>query len=228
MIAGVSKPHLHSDPAATLMNPKQRLVRGSVQTRWGIVPVIEVKPLKETPMTHSLKAALVATLALGAGAPTIASAQATGGSVASIVNCDAPGGRQATGAVIGGVLGGVIGNQVAKNERTLGTVAGAAAGAAAGSWIGCKQQRDRANAYSSAYQTGYAQASAQGGAYAGGGYVARSNLKVRAAPTTRAAQVGSLRAGQSFQALGNEGSWIRVGMNGQPVGYVSSAYVSRY
>ena len=180
-------------------------------------------------MTHSIKAALVATLALGAGVPTIASAQSTGGSVASVFNCDAPGGRQATGAVIGGVLGGVLGNQVAKNERTLGTVAGAAAGAAAGSWVGCKQQRDRANAYTGAYQNGYAQASARGGAYAGGGgYVARSNLKVRAAPSTRAAQVGSLRAGQSFQALGNEGSWIRVGMNGQPVGYVSSAYVNRY
>ena len=172
-------------------------------------------------MTHSLKAAVALSLALGAGVPTFAAAQATGGSAASIVNCDAPGGRQRTGAVIGGLLGGVIGNNVAKNERTLGTVAGAAAGAAAGSYIGCKQQRDRANAYTGAYQNGYAQASASG-------YVARSNLKVRAAPTINSAQVGSLRAGQSFQALGNEGSWIRVGMNGQPVGYVSSAYVNRY
>lgn len=173
-------------------------------------------------MTRSLKAAVALSLALGAGVPTFAAAQATGGSAASVFNCDAPGGRQRTGAVIGGLLGGVIGNNVAKNERTIGTVAGAAAGAAAGSWVGCKQQRDRANAYTGAYQTGYAQASNAGG------YVARSNLKVRAAPTTNSAQVGSLRAGQQFEALGNEGSWVRVGMNGQPVGYVSSAYVSRY
>lgn len=173
-------------------------------------------------MTSTLKAALALSLALGAGVPSLAAAQATGGSVASVFNCDAPGGRQPTGAAIGAVLGGVIGNNVAKNERTLGTVAGAAAGAAAGSWIGCKQQRDRANAYSGAYQHGQAQASANGG------YVARSNLKVRAAPTTRSAQVGSLRAGQSFQALRNEGDWILVGQNGQGVGYVSSAYVSRY
>jgi hypothetical protein len=176
-------------------------------------------------MTRSIKAALALSLALGAGVPTIAAAQATGGSVASIINCDAPGGRQRTGAAIGAVLGGVVGSQVAKNERTLGTVAGAAAGAAAGSWVGCKQQRDRANAYTGAYQTGYAQAATQ---YAQGSAVARTNLKVRAAPSTRAAQVGSLRAGQSFQALRNEGNWILVGDNGQGVGYVSSAYVNRY
>jgi hypothetical protein len=176
-------------------------------------------------MTHSLKAALALSLALGAGVPTIASAQATGGSARSIINCDAPGGRQGTGAAIGAVVGGIIGNNVAKNERALGTVAGAGLGAAAGSYIGCKQQRDRANAYTGAYQNGYAQAST---AYAAGNATARSNLKVRAAPTTNSAQVGSLRAGQSFQALRNEGNWILVGQNGQGVGYVSSAYVNRY
>jgi uncharacterized protein YgiM (DUF1202 family) len=174
-------------------------------------------------MTHSIKAAIALSLALGAGVPTIASAQVG----RNVVNCDAPGGRQIPGAVIGGILGGVIGNNVAKNEREIGTVVGAAAGAAAGSYVGCKQQRDRANAYTSAYQTGYAQAGARGPAQ--GAYVARSNLKVRAAPSTRSQQVGSLRAGQSFQALRNEGDWILVGDGGgQGVGYVSSAYVSRY
>ncbi len=161
------------------------------------------------------KAALavaLSSLALTA-APTTASAQVG----RNIVNCDAPGGRQATGAVIGGVLGGLIGSQVAKNERTLGTVAGAAAGAAAGSYVGCKQQRDRAGNY----QAGYAPV-----AVAGGNAVARSNLKIRSAPTKRSAQVGSLRAGESFQALGREGNWVRVGYNGQPVGYVSGSYVN--
>lgn len=151
-------------------------------------------------------------------APSVASAQVG----RNVVNCDAPGGRQATGAVIGGVLGGIIGSNVARNERTLGTVAGAAAGAAAGSYVGCKQQRDRANSYQAAYGNGYA----QGAAVSSGNAVARTNLKIRSGPSTRASQVGSLQAGQSFQALGREGSWVRVGYNGQPVGYVSGAYVN--
>jgi uncharacterized protein YgiM (DUF1202 family) len=145
----------------------------------------------------------------GAAAPTAASAQVG----RNIVNCDAPGGRQVTGAAIGAVLGGVLGSQVAKNERTLGTVAGAGLGAAAGSYVGCKQQRDRAVAYQSAYGQGYAAANT---------YVARTNLKVRSAPSTRAAQVGSLGAGQPFQVAGMQNGWVRLA-NG---GWVSGAYVS--
>ena len=147
-------------------------------------------------------------------APTVASAQVG----RNIVNCDAPGGRQQAGAAIGAVLGGVLGNQVAKNERTIGTVAGAGLGAAAGSYIGCKQQRDRAVAYQSAYAQGYSQAAANT-------YVARSNIKVRSAPTTASAQVGSLRAGQAFEALGGQNGWVQVGQNGRPVGFVAGAYV---
>lgn len=155
--------------------------------------------------------AVSAAALIGAAAvPTAASAQVG----RNVVNCDAPGGRQATGAVLGAVIGGVIGNQVAKNERTLGTVAGAGLGAAAGSYVGCKQQRDRAVAYQSAYGSGYAAANT---------YVARSNLKVRAAPSTRSAQVGSLGAGQPFQAAGSQNGWIRLA-NG---GWVSGAYVQQ-
>ncbi len=67
-------------------------------------------------------------------------AQAQSSPLSSIFSCQASGGKQEAGAVIGGVLGGVIGNKVSKNEKTLGTVVGAAIGAAAGSWIGCKMQ----------------------------------------------------------------------------------------
>lgn len=156
-----------------------------------------------------------AALVGAAAVPTAASAQVG----RNIVNCDAPGGRQQVGAALGAVVGGVVGNKVAKNERTLGTVAGAGLGAAAGSYVGCKQQRDRAVAYQSAYAQGYAQAAANT-------YVARSNLKVRAAPTTYSAQVGSLRAGQAFEALGGQDGWVQVGQNGRPVGFVAGAYVS--
>lgn len=158
--------------------------------------------------------AVALTAAISAAAPGVASAQ-TG---RNIVNCDAPGGRQQAGAVLGAIVGGVVGNNLAKNERALGTVAGAGLGAAAGSYVGCKQQRDRANAYGTAYNAGYAQAAANT-------YVARSNLKVRAAPTTASAQVGSLGRGQAFEALGGGNGWVQVGQNGRPVGYVASAYV---
>jgi surface antigen len=61
--------------------------------------------------------------------------------LSAIFSCDAEGGKQEGGAVIGGVVGGVVGNRVAKGERGLGTVLGAALGAAAGSYIGCRMQR---------------------------------------------------------------------------------------
>lgn len=165
------------------------------------------KPFKTLVAGHAALALSLSALAGAAALPTAASAQVG----RNVVNCDAPGGRQRAGAVIGGVAGALLGSQLADNERALGAVAGGAAGAAAGSYIGCKQQRDRA-AYA-----GYSGANA---------FVARSNLKVRSGPGTRYGQVGSLRAGETFQSLGGRGSWVQVGHNGQPVGYVSSAYVS--
>lgn len=64
-----------------------------------------------------------------------------GNPLSAIFSCEASGGKQEGGAVIGGLVGGAIGNRVAKGERGLGTVVGAALGAAAGSYIGCRMQR---------------------------------------------------------------------------------------
>lgn len=154
--------------------------------------------------------AAAAVAALGAAAlPMSAQAQQRGG---GIIGCDAPGGRQTAGAVVGGVLGGVLGNRVARNERTLGTVAGAAAGAAAGSYIGCSQQRARANSQ------GYSQPVASSG-----GYYATRNVRVRSGPGTSYGQVGSLRAGDSFDVAGSRAGWVQVA-NG---GWVSANYVGQ-
>ena len=61
----------------------------------------------------------------------------------------------------------------------------------------------------------------------GGAFVANSTLNLRAAPTTNSARVGSMRAGEGFQALARvRGTdWILVGQNGVGVGYVHGAYV---
>lgn len=78
-------------------------------------------------------------LALTAGSVLVipAAAQAQN-PLSAIFNCDNPGNRQGTGAVVGGVLGGLLGNTLAgDNDETLGTVLGAAIGAGLGSYIGC-------------------------------------------------------------------------------------------
>lgn len=181
-------------------------------------------------------AAVSAAALLSAGG--LAQAQTrTGGGLGSITECDAVGGKQEVGAALGALLGGVLGSKAAKNERTLGTVAGAAAGAAAGSWTGCKLQRDAADKGLRSYK-GDPQGTYLSGGYrlashveparfsrAGGTFVAASNLNVRAAPSTRAAKVGALGAGQTFEALAYAGDWVLVGQNGVGAGYVSSRYV---
>ena len=146
----------------------------------------------------TMTAAAVA--ALIASAPMAAQAQSNG-----ITNCDAPGGRQQAGALIGAVIGGIAGNAVAKNERTLGTVVGAGAGAAAGSYIGCNQQRARV-----------------AGEASGGDYRATSNLRIRSGPGTQYSQRGSLSAGQPFTAIGSEGEWVQIAGGG----WVSAHYVA--
>lgn len=146
-------------------------------------------------------AAAAALAALVTAAPMSASAavQANG-----ITNCDAPGGRQRAGALIGAVLGGVVGSNLTRNERTAGTIVGAGAGAAAGSYIGCNQQRARA-------------ASVQ----AGGDYRALSNLNVRSGPGTNYRVVSRLDAGQPFSAIGSQGEWVQIAGGG----WVSARYV---
>ena len=131
--------------------------------------------------------------------PTAAMAQQANG----ITNCDAPGGRQRTGAIIGALIGGVAGSQISDNERTLGAVVGAGAGAAAGSYIGCNQQRARQDAR-------------------GGDYRATSNLRIRSGPGTSYRQVGSLSAGQPFSAIGSQGEWVQIAGGG----WVSAHYVT--
>lgn len=143
-------------------------------------------------------AAMLASLA-PAALPTAAMAQQANG----ITNCDAPGGRQRTGAIIGALIGGVAGSQISDNERTLGAVAGAAAGAAAGSYIGCNQQRARQDAR-------------------GGDYRATSNLRIRSGPGTSYRQVGSLSAGQPFSVVGSQGEWVQIAGGG----WVNAHYVT--
>ncbi|SRR5690606_14504931 len=153
--------------------------------------------------SHKITAAVAAAALLGGLAPmalpTAAAAQQANG----ITNCDAPGGRQRTGAIIGALVGGVAGSQISDNERTLGAVAGAAAGAAAGSYIGCNQQRARQDAR-------------------GGDYRATSNLRIRSGPGTNYRQVGSLSAGQPFSAIGSQGEWVQIAGGG----WVNAHYVT--
>jgi uncharacterized protein YgiM (DUF1202 family) len=164
----------------------------------------------------------------------------TGGGVGSIVSCDAQGNKQAGGALIGALLGAAAGSNLAKNDRGTGTAIGAVAGAATGSYVGCKMQRDQAAQGGYAQQPNYRPATYTQNGYRlngdiapatfqrdGGSFVANSTLNLRSAPTTSSARVGSLRAGEGFQALARvRGTdWILVGQNGVGVGYVHGAYV---
>jgi len=163
----------------------------------------------------------------------------TGGGPGSIVSCDAQGNKQVGGALIGALLGAAAGSNLAKNDRGTGTAIGAVAGAATGSYVGCKMQRDQA-AQGYAQQPNYRPATYSQNGYRlnsdiapatfqrdGGSFVANSMLNLRSAPTTNSARVGSLRAGEGFQALARvRGTdWILVGQNGVGVGYVHGAYV---
>jgi len=155
-------------------------------------------------MSKTFKITLATAAALASlvtAAPMAASAQANG-----ITNCDAPGGRQRAGALIGAVVGGVVGSNLARNERTAGTIVGAGAGAAAGSYIGCNQQRARAGAEQSS----------------GGQYRATSNLRIRSGPGTNYSQRGTLSAGQPFSAIGSQGEWVQIAGGG----WVNARYVT--
>lgn len=156
------------------------------------------KTLKTTFATAAALAALVTAV------PMAAQAQSNG-----ITSCDAPGGRQQTGALIGAVIGGLAGSRISRNERTLGAVAGAGAGAAAGSYIGCNQQRARAGAQASS---------------GGTQYQATSNLRIRSGPGTSYRQAGSLTRGQPFTAIGSQGEWVQIAGGG----WVNANYVAPY
>lgn len=195
--------------------------------------------MKATVISKTLAAgALVAAMSVAGFEPAAAQ---TGGGLKSIFKCDAVGGKQETGALLGALAGAAAGSNLAKNDRGTGTAIGAVAGAAAGSWIGCKMQRSDAEQGKRAWKD-------EGGAtYASGRYNlaryvqparftpvrssdmwATSTVNIRSAPTSGSSRVGSLRRGQPFQALAyaNGGEWILVGDNGVGIGYVNAAYVT--
>jgi surface antigen len=90
-------------------------------------------------------AVAASTLTAGLALPQAASAKPLGG----LFSCDAGGGKQEVGGVLGAGAGALLGSQISKNERGLGAVVGAAAGAVIGSKIGCAMQStDKARAES--------------------------------------------------------------------------------
>lgn len=197
-----------------------------------------------------MRGAATAALAgvLAAGAVGAASAQSYGAptGLEPVVGCDASGGKQVGGALIGALLGAAAGSNLAKNDRGTGTAIGAVAGAAAGSYVGCRMQRADAqhgavySASGSSYgyqpepatyvHAGYRLDSSVSPARLssdGSMFVATDPVNLRGAPTVRSARVGALRPGERFQALARvRGTdWILVGRNGVGVGYVHDAYV---
>ena len=190
-----------------------------------------------------IRSAAVATMAaaLSIGAASGASAQTR---LSPVVGCDAPGNKQVGGALIGALLGAAAGSNLAKNDRGTGTAIGAVVGAATGSYVGCKMQRtdqvQTGYGYGQTYEPEYQQPltySHSGYRLSGdispakyvrdgGSFAASSNLNLRGAPSTSARKVGSLHAGERFQALARvRGTdWILVGQNGVGVGYVSGRY----
>ncbi|CAN5128254.1 SH3 domain-containing protein [soil metagenome] len=155
-------------------------------------------------MSKTFKITLATAAALASivtAAPMAASAQSNG-----ITSCDAPGGRQQAGAVIGGVLGALAGSQLSRHERGLGAVAGGAAGAAAGSYVGCNQQRAR-----------------QASTSTGGQYRSTSNLRIRSGPGTNYRVRGTLSAGQPFSIVSSQGEWVQIAGGG----WVNSHYVTQ-
>lgn len=176
---------------------------------------------KASILTKAVVAASLAGALVTAGAAP-AAAQGIG---SNIIGCSAPGGQQPVGALIGGVLGAAVGSNLSKNDRGGGTAVGALAGAAAGSWVGCKNQRDRqTRAYNGGYQPAPAAYNRSYDRSAAGAYVAGATVNVRSGPSTGAARVGSIGAGQTFNAVGRDGSWLVVS-NGAGLGYVHGGYV---
>jgi uncharacterized protein YgiM (DUF1202 family) len=181
--------------------------------------------------------ALTLSLFVAAGA---ASAQNVVQNVArGVTECEAVGGKQEVGALMGAAIGAYAGSKISKNERAAGALAGAAAGAAAGSWTGCKLQRDAAAKGLRAYKDDGSGSYASGGyrlaSYVqaaplrrgGGDYVATRNVNVRTSPGTRGDRIGGLTAGEPLQVIARSGEWMLVGRDGVGVGYVHSAYVRR-
>lgn len=191
-----------------------------------------------TSKTSMLARGAAAALLAGAMMVSAASTAQAQPIVNGVIGCDAPGNKQAGGAIIGALAGAVLGSNLAKNDRGTGTAIGAVAGAAGGSYVGCRMQRSDAQR-SYGYQAPRPAVYSHGGYRLDGGvapasfvrdggpFVATTRVNLRAAPTTGGARVGQLRAGERFDALARvRGSeWILVGQGGVGVGYVHEAYV---
>jgi hypothetical protein len=196
-----------------------------------------------TSKIHKAIGGAVAALVAGAAAITGATTVQAQTLIPGVTGCSAPGNKQAGGAIVGALVGGLVGNKVGGRHATGETVIGAAAGAAAGSAIGCQMQKGSQNTAANKAPA----ANAAPNTYAQNGYrlsswvspasysplndtlVASSTVNLRAAPSTASQRVGSLQAGETFEALANvRGSdWILVGQNGVGVGYVNGAYARR-
>ena len=162
-------------------------------------------------------------IAIFTSAAVIAFTALPGVASAGVFGCDAAGGKQEGGAVIGAIIGGVIGNQVAKGERGAGTAVGAGLGAAIGSSIGCKMQEEdqrRAEvALEEALSTGRPASwrNPRSGAYgeirvlpaaSSGRWYAPGAVNVRARPSTSARIVGQIRPGEAFAASSYSAGWL--------------------
>ena len=196
---------------------------------------------------HKAIGSAVAALLAGAAAITGATTVQAQTLIPGVTGCSAPGNKQAGGAIVGALVGGLVGNKVGGHHATGETVIGAAAGAAAGSAIGCQMQKSSQNTAQNTATNNAQAANAAPNTYAQNGYrlsswvspasysplndtlVASSTVNLRAAPSTASQRVGSLQAGETFEALANvRGSdWILVGQNGVGVGYVNGAYARR-
>lgn len=193
--------------------------------------------MRKTTVSKLTTGAMMSALFLAAAAPA-AQAQNFGG----VLGCNAPGGKQEGGALLGALVGAAAGSNLAKKDRTTGTAVGAVVGAAAGSAIGCRLQhsdQDRRHGQGQGYVHNQPATFVHGGyrldrnlapahfAGGGGAMVARSTVNLRASPSTRGSRVGQIRAGQQFEALSyvRGSDWILVGQNGVGVGYVHGAYV---
>lgn len=192
-----------------------------------------------TTLRPAISAAAVSAVLVGGMAPAAQAAAPEG--LNPVIGCQAPGGKQEAGAMIGALFGAAVGSNLAKNDRGTGTAIGAVVGAGVGSAIGCKLQEQR-----QAREVSANEAQGFGQVYSSGGiklaqYVqparyertnlqmaARTNVSIRSGPGTQYGRTGGLVTGQTFQALGlvSGSNWILIGRNGIGIGYVHGAYVS--
>jgi surface antigen len=159
--------------------------------------------------------------------------------------------KQAIGAFTGGVIGGLIGNQIGSGSRrqvvtTIGAIGGAYIGSEIGRYLDEVDRREQAQATAVALETAHAndtvvwsnpKTGVRGQVTAGPvtyeshpvnmtllntTYKATTNADVRAEPSASSPIVSSLRAGETFHAVGKveNANWILVARGRRTIGYV--------